>query len=147
MHINAQTQPKTEESKKALSGLTPPGQRKVGLKLAELVTKFFLMKSQHSETTRYAHQGATAEFAKLLKNPNVTDITQSDITTYIEWLFTKKTNPRTVDNKIGALRSLINFAKKHGYFFGENPAAGRNILTAPTSAESSGVFATPLLMP
>ena len=127
--INAQTQPKTEESKKALSGLTPPGQRKVGLKLAELVTKFFLMKSQHSETTRYAYQGATAEFAKLLKNPNVTDITQSDITTYIEWLFTKKTNPRTVDNKIGALRSLINFAKKHGYFFGENPAAGRNILT------------------
>ena len=111
MHINAQTQPKTEESKKALSGLTPPGQRKVGLKLAELVTKFFLMKSQHSETTRYAHQGATAEFAKLLKNPNVTDITQSDITTYIEWLFTKKTNPRTVDNKIGALRSLINFSR------------------------------------
>jgi len=131
MQINAQNQPKTEESKKALSGLPPPGRgtKKVGLKLGELVAKFFLIKSQHSETTRYAYQGATAEFAKLLKNPNVTDITQSDITTYIEWLFTKKTNPRTVDNKLSALRSLINFAKKHGYFFGENPAAGRNILT------------------
>jgi integrase len=112
-------------------GLPPPanGTKKVGLKLDELVQKFFLVNSKHSEPTKSAYRGTASEFATLLKNPNVTDVTKTDVTTYIEWLSTKKTNPRTIDNKTANLRSLINYAKKNGYFFDENPASGRNILT------------------
>ena len=112
-------------------GLPPTayGSKKVGLKLDELVKKFFLINSRHSEPTRYAYTGTATEFAKLLRNPNVADITKTDVTAYIEWLATKKTNPRTIDNKTANLRSLLNFAKNQGYFFDENPASGRNILT------------------
>ena len=127
--INAQNQPNTTEPKEALSGLPPHGQRNVGLKIGELLEKFFLVNSKHSQATQNGYKSDAKEFAKLLKNPNVSDITKTDITVYIEWLAKKKTNPRTTDKKVGVIRSLLNYAKEHGYFHGDNPAAGRNILT------------------
>ncbi len=103
--------------------------KKAGLKVGELLEKFFLVNSKHSQATQNGYRSDANEFAKLLKNPNVSDITKTDITVYIEWLAAKKTNPRTTDKKVGVIRSLLNYAKEHGYFHGDNPAAGRNILT------------------
>ena len=103
--------------------------KKAGLKVGELQEKFFLVNSKHSQATQNGYRSDANEFAKLLKNPNVADITKTDITVYIEWLAAKKTNPRTTDKKVGVIRSLLNYAKEHGYFHGDNPAAGRNILT------------------
>ncbi len=103
--------------------------KKVGLKVGELLEKFFLVNSKHSQSTQNGYKSDAKEFIKLLKNPNVSDITNTDITVYIEWLAAKKTNPRTTDKKVGVIRSLLNYAKEHGYFHGDNPAAGRNILT------------------
>ncbi len=126
-----QAKSKTENAETIRGGLPHPktNSKRAGLKIGELLEKFFLVNSKHSEATRNGYKSDANEFAKLLKNPNVADITKTDITVYIEWLASKKTNPRTTDKKVGVIRSLINYAKEHGYFYGDNPASGRNILT------------------
>lgn len=58
----------------------------------------------------------------------MTSISISDITRYQESI-SGKFSVRTVDNKIGTIRVLFNFAVKQGYYFEKNPAADRSILT------------------
>ena len=138
--IHAQTEPKTKtEESKVPYGLPHSKNytKKVGLKMGELLEKFFLVNRQHSKATKNGYTSDASEFAKLLKNPNVADITKTDITVYIEWLAGKKTNPRTIDKKVGVVRSLLNYAKEHGYFYGDNPASGRNILTKKQKLNSN----------
>lgn len=100
-----------------------------GLKLIDLVDKFFLLKSQLKPATVQAYKNVAIEFQKFLKNPNITNILISDVTRFQEYLASNKNSTRTIDNKIATIRSLFNFAIKQGYYFEKNPAENRSLLT------------------
>lgn len=100
-----------------------------GLKLIELVDKFFLLKSQLKPATVQAYKNVAIEFQTFLKNPNITSILISDVTRFQEHLAQNKNSTRTIDNKIAVLRALFNFAIKQGYYFEKNPAENRTLLT------------------
>ena len=100
-----------------------------GLKMIELVDKFFLLKSHLKPATVQAYKNTALEFQKFLKNPNITSILISDVTRFQEHLATNKNSTRTIDNKIATLRALFNFAIKQGYYFEKNPAENRSLLT------------------
>ena len=100
-----------------------------GLKLIELVDKFFLLKSQLKPATVQAYKNVAIEFQTFLKNPNITSILISDVTRFQEHLAQNKNSTRTIDNKIAVLRALFNFAIKQGYYFEKNPAENRSLLT------------------
>lgn len=99
-----------------------------GLRLLQLLDKFFLLKSHLTPATVTSYKNTINEFAKFLKNPIITNIGISDVTRYQESI-SSKNSVRTVDNKIGTIRVLFNFAIKQGYYFEKNPAADRSILT------------------
>lgn len=100
-----------------------------GLKMIELVDKFFLLKSHLKPATVQSYKNTALEFQKFLKNPNLTSILISDVTRFQEHLATNKNSTRTIDNKIATLRALFNFAIKQGYYFEKNPAENRSLLT------------------
>ena len=100
-----------------------------GLKLIELVDKYFLLKSHLKPATAQAYKNTIIEFQKFLRNPNVTSILVSDVTRYQEHLAQNKNSTRTIDNKIGNIRVLFNFAIKQGHYFEKNPAENRALLT------------------
>ena len=100
-----------------------------GLKMIELVDKFFLLKSHLKSATVQSYKNTALEFQKFLKNPNITSILISDVTRFQEHLATNKNSTRTIDNKISTLRALFNFAIKQGYYFEKNPAENRSLLT------------------
>lgn len=58
----------------------------------------------------------------------IAEILQSDISRYREEL-AKKNNPRTIDNKMIVLKSLMNFAIDNGYLVGKNPVVAKNLQT------------------
>lgn len=104
-------------------------QQAKGLKLIELVDKFFLLKSHLKPATVQAYKNVAIEFQKFLRNPNITDILISDVSRFQEHLAKNKNSIRTIDNKIDTLRALFNFAIKQGYYFEKNPAEGRSLLS------------------
>ena len=106
-----------------------PVQQVKGLKLIELVDKFFLLKSHLKPATVQSYKNTALEFQKFLKNPCITEILISDVTRFQEHLAQNKNSIRTIDNKIATLRALFNFAIKQGYYFEKNPAENRSILT------------------
>lgn len=106
-----------------------PVQQVKGLKMIELVDKFFLLKSHLKPATVQSYKNTALEFQKFLKNPNITEILISDVTRFQEHLAQNKNSIRTIDNKIATLRALFNFAIKQGYYFEKNPAENRSILT------------------
>ncbi|MBR8150493.1 phage integrase SAM-like domain-containing protein [Burkholderia vietnamiensis] len=108
---------------------------KNGLKLPDLVDKFFQLKKQLKPSTVLAYKNTAKEFAQFLSNPVVNDIGISDITRYQEFI-AKTNSPRTIDNKIATLRTLFYFAIKQGYYFNDNPAVGRTIMSKTDKAKS-----------
>lgn len=100
-----------------------------GLKLMGLVDKYFLLKSQLLPATAQSYKNCCQEFQDFLKNPNITNIMPSDVSRFQEYLARKKNSVRTIENKIGLLSSLFNFAIKQSHYFAENPAQGRALLT------------------
>ena len=100
-----------------------------GLKLMGLVDKYFLLKSHLLPATAQSYKNCCQEFQDFLKNPNITNIMVSDITRFQEHLAKNKNSVRTIENKIGLLRALFNFAIKQGHYFSDNPAEGRALLT------------------
>lgn len=113
----------------------PIQRSKSGLKLMDLIDKFFIIKSHSKPSTVVAYKNAAKEAASFLGNPFLQDIQISDITRLQEHL-SKKTSPRTVDNKMAVLRTLFEFAKTQGYFFADNPAKDRKILKEKDKAKS-----------
>ena len=113
----------------ALQAIEPAQPQVKGLKLIELVDKFFLLKSHLKPATVQSYKNTALEFQKFLKNPNITEILISDVTRFQEHLAHNKNSIRTIDNKIATLRALFNFAKIQGYYFEKNPAENRSILT------------------
>jgi site-specific recombinase XerD len=110
------------------SGPAPvPTDDPTALKLGELLEKFLLLK-RVKQATAISYKHTTHEFAKFLRNPPITRVTASDVTRYQEHLAKKGNVARTIDSKIGAIRSLYNFGKKQGYTRGDNPAADRALL-------------------
>lgn len=106
----------------------PQAKSKTGLKLMDLIDKFFLLKSHSKPATVVAYKNVAKETAHFLGNPFIQDIQLSDITRLQEHLAVKN-SARTVDNKMAVLRTLFSFAKTQGYFFSENPAKDRKILS------------------
>ena len=94
-----------------------------------MVDKYFLLKSHLKPATAQAYKNTIIEFQKFLKNPNINNILLSDVTRYQEYLASNKNATRTIDNKIGNLRVLFNFAIIQGYYFEKNPAENRALLT------------------
>lgn len=111
-----------------LEGVPTASATQSGLRLPELLEKFLTLKSHLTPATAIAYKNTVQEFASFLKNPFVGSITVSDVTRFQEHI-AQKNAVRTVDNKIGTLSALFNFAIKQGYYFEKNPAEGRALLT------------------
>lgn len=100
-----------------------------GLTLLEVLDKWLTMK-KYAEATVQAYKNTVEEFAVFFgKQKSITLVGKGDITRWQEKLLTLGNTHRTVDNKVNTLRALFYFAKKQGYFFAENPAANRDLLT------------------
>jgi integrase len=99
-----------------------------GLRLSDLADKYFLIRKQNTVATVRAYKTIAKEFATFLKNPIIDEIGQADVTKWQEKL-AEKSSVRTIDNKIGCIRALFNFAIKQGYYFENNPAQDRQILS------------------
>lgn len=106
----------------------PPADDPTALKLDELVEKYLLLRKVKPATVK-SYRGAADELAAFLHNPRITKITASDITRFQEHLATKGNNIRTIDNKTGAVRALLGFAKTQSYTRGDNPASGRALMS------------------
>ncbi len=104
-----------------------------GLRLADLVDKFFQLRKNLKPATALAYKTTAIRFSGFIGNPVITQIDRGDITRYQEDL-AKYNGVRTIDNKIGVLSSLFSFAITQGYYFGENPATGRQLLTKKEKA-------------
>lgn len=106
----------------------PKAKSKDGLKLLDLIDKFFIIKSHSKPATVIAYKNVAKEASEFLGNPFLQDIQISDITRLQEHL-SRKNGPRTVDNKMAVLRTLFNFAKVQGYVFNDNPAKDRKAIS------------------
>ena len=111
--------PFKEESSASRSGLT----------LMELLDKFLLLKKLKPATV-IAMRNTAKEFSSFFKiKCYLADILVSDITKYQEHLAGKGNVPRTIDGKVGYVKTLLNFALKQGYLSGKNPADNMSLLT------------------
>lgn len=117
------------ESLRSAPAEAPTGSAVKGLKLLEVLDKFFLLRKVKPATVE-TYKNAVSEFSTYLKNPVIGAVMISDVTRWQEHLATKKNSLRTVDNKIGCIRALFNFAIKQGYYHeAKNPAADRIIIS------------------
>lgn len=119
-----------EVPKRAVSEPVAYPATRSGLKLKELLDKYLLLK-QVKPATVTALKNTVKEFSAFIGNGcYVNDTMKSDMTRYQEFLASEKGNvPRTIDGKIGYLKTLFNFAIKQGYTKNENPAEGLALLT------------------
>lgn len=106
-----------------------------GLKLPEVVDKFFNLKKHLKPATIISYKSTVQEFAVFSKNQYVQDYIVADISSYMDHL-AKTCQPRTIDSKIGILNTIFAFAKKHGYYFGENPAAEKRLMSKKERARN-----------
>lgn len=127
--VTSPPSPKGEHLSRSAPAEAPTGSTVKGLKLLEVLDKFFMLKKVMPATVT-AYKNAVAEFSEFLKNPPMSSVMVSDVTRWHEFMAKKKQSHRTIDNKIGCVRALFNFAIKHGYYLeSKNPAAGRTVLT------------------
>ena len=92
------------------------------LTLLELLDKYLLLKKPKPATAQ-AYKIVVAQFEKFIQGKSHIDrIITSDITRYQEHLAHSGNKPRTIDNKIANLKTLLNFALTNGYLnTGKNP--------------------------
>ena len=86
--------------------------------------------------TVLSYKNTVQEFSAFLKAPFIVDIGVGDVTRYQEFLSVKSNGLRTIDNKVATLRAIFNFAKKQGYYFADNPAQDRKLLTKRDKVKS-----------
>lgn len=140
---SGQTAPSTpEEALARFEGYDEPHSKPVAknsLTLSELLDKYILLKRLKPATVLAVTNTAT-EFTQFLKNKKyITDILVSDITRYQEFLAgERKNSARTIDGKVGYIKTLFNFAISQGYLLGKNPAEGKSLLTK--KQKSSGGY-------
>jgi site-specific recombinase XerD len=107
----------------------PKLKHKEGLTMPEVVEKLLLLKSSLKDSTVLAYRTNVREFSDFLRNPIISNIGKADVTRFQEHLAKQKNSTRTIDNKIGVLGTIFNFALKQGYMFDENPAKDRKLQT------------------
>ena len=127
--LQAEAPPQTAPVPAPVPAPAPAPAQEQGLKLMGLVDKYFLLKSHLLPATAQSYKNCCQEFQDFLKNPNITSIMSSDVSRFQEHLAKNKNSVRTIENKIGLLSSLFNFAIKQSHYFAENPAQGRALLT------------------
>lgn len=82
------------------------------------------------EVTKVDYTNYAKELTPYFKNRDIRRLTEADVSDLIVHLRTTMGNDaRTVDNKIGFLRAVINHLKKQGQFNGANPASGKNLVS------------------
>lgn len=82
------------------------------------------------EVTKVDYTTYAKEITPFFKNRDIRRLTEADVSDLIVHLRTTMGNDaRTVDNKIGFLRAVINHLKKQGQFSGANPASGKNLVS------------------
>lgn len=107
---------------------TPPPNDPTALRLGELLEKYFAL-NKCKQSTVIAYRNCVESIAKFLKNPPITRITKSDITRFQEFCAANGNSPRTIDNKVGIISTLLNFAITQGYTRENNPASGRALVS------------------
>gem|GEM_PF-986708 len=100
------------------------------LTLIELLDKLLLLKRIKPATVT-AYKNTTKEFVEFHRSKAfIAEILPSDFSRYKEYLAgERKNSARTIDSKVGYLKSLLNFGIEQGYLIGKNPGAGKNLLT------------------
>ena len=123
------------EASKTVSEVKPPsepsenGSNEPGLTFLQLLDKFLQFRKV-TEATVIAYKQAAEEFATSYgKRKKIGSILKSDITRFQEKMLERGNTHRTVDKKVGIVKTLLYFGIKQGYFFGENPAANCDLLT------------------
>jgi site-specific recombinase XerD len=106
--------------------------------LKQLLDDFFLLKSHLTAATRTSYEGTINEFSQFLKNPDIGNIQTTHVTEFQKILAARGNTSRTIDSKVGTIRSLFNFAIKQGKVQGKNPAERLNLLTK--KQKNSGGF-------
>ena len=80
--------------------------------------------------TKNDYASYAKEMVEFWGNRDIRALTERDISEFIVHLRSSAGNdPRTIDNKIGFVRAVINFLIKHGRYAGPNPAAEKNLVS------------------
>lgn len=97
---------------------------------SEVVNKFFAAKNTLTQSTEIDYRSTAKHFIRVVGDPEVNEVGDHEISTFMESMAKQATTPRTVDKKIGAIRALLNFAIAQKLRQVEsNPAAERNLLS------------------
>lgn len=107
----------------------------ISLRLPEILEKFLSLKKQLTPATAIAYKKAINEFSGFTGNQFIVDYDKSDISRYMEHL-SNFNEPRTIDGKVGVLHTIFSFAIKQGYYFKENPAANRKLMSKRDRAKN-----------
>ncbi|MFD1838550.1 tyrosine-type recombinase/integrase [Paracidovorax cattleyae] len=102
----------------------------------DVLDKMIGLRTNLKQATVLSYKNTVQEFSAFLKAPFIVDIGPGDVTRYQEFLSAKSNGLRTIDNKVATLRAIFNFAKKQGYYFAENPAQDRKLLTKRDKVKS-----------
>lgn len=82
------------------------------------------------EVTKVDYASYAKEIVPFFRNRDIRTLTEQDVSDLILHLRVEQGNdPRTVDNKVGFLRAVINHLIKHGQFAAANPAAAKNLVS------------------
>ncbi len=98
-------------------------------KIARVFSEYIAVK-KIKEVTKVDYASYAKDITPFFKNRDIRTLTERDVSELILHLRTELGNdPRTIDNKVGFLRAVINHLVKNGQFFGVNPAAAKNLVS------------------
>ncbi len=124
----------------AAAPVPAPPVRAASLTLPQLLDKFLGLKKGTSQATVTDYTATTKQFDEYANKPMLAQVTDDMVTGYMEWLAVQGNSERTIDKKVGTIRALFNFAKKHKLYDGENPAKERNLLTKKQKRDAGSSF-------
>lgn len=98
-------------------------------KMARVFGEYISVK-KIKEVTKVDYASYAKDITPFFKNRDIRTLTERDVSELILHLRKEQGNdPRTIDNKIGFLRAVINHLSKNGQFYGVNPAAAKNLVS------------------
>lgn len=121
--------PKSPPASDATVAPTGAAKKQRGNTFTDVLAEYKILKSGASKGTITDYSATVAEFEKFAKKPAIAEVSEDTIGDYMLWLAKEGNKEPTIDKKIGALRAMFNFGKKHKLCHGDNPAADRNLQT------------------
>ena len=98
-------------------------------KMAVVFSRYIAVKKIR-EVTKVDYASYSKDLVPFFKNRDIRSLCEQDVSDLILHLRVELGNdPRTVDNKVGFLRAVINHLIKHGQFAAANPAAAKNLVS------------------